>query len=435
MRSRVRGPLVGRVLLLIGSLVVALLLVELLLPLGFRIVKGYAFPRARTQAQLLAQAALTEEGRRTSEALTENEYVPHPYLGFALNLDLRRHESDAVLSGFRLPWMQRSPDRLVVALAGGSFASQIGTLAGAELVHGIERASHKKVHLVNLALGGYKQPQQLLSLVYLLSLGAEFDLVINVDGFNEVALPPTELVPRGIFPFYPRDWYVRMSDLDATARKQRADLQSLLSLRTRWARIFQSSPLHLSNTALALWRSVDLRLNDRITQLTLRFGRRDKTLPWKVSGPVLDFDDDSALLDSLADDWARCSLQLDRLCRANKAHYLHCLQPNQYVPGTKPMSPDERTIAITADGPYGPWARKGYPYLNRYGQNLIEQGVDFHDLTMLFRDVERPLYADSCCHLNKEGYRLVAGKIVEILSREGYFRGMDASEGEAAGSR
>ena len=35
---------------------------------------------------------------------------------------------------------------------------------------------------------GYKQPQQLLVPTYFLSIGQVFDLVVNIDGFNEVAL-------------------------------------------------------------------------------------------------------------------------------------------------------------------------------------------------------------------------------------------------------
>src|SRR6185436_13391576 len=35
---------------------------------------------------------------------------------------------------------------------------------------------------------GYKQPQQLLVLAYFLSIGQPLDLVVNIDGFNEVAL-------------------------------------------------------------------------------------------------------------------------------------------------------------------------------------------------------------------------------------------------------
>ena len=37
---------------------------------------------------------------------------------------------------------------------------------------------------------GYKQPQQLLILSYFLSIGQSFDVVVNIDGFNEVAISP-----------------------------------------------------------------------------------------------------------------------------------------------------------------------------------------------------------------------------------------------------
>ena len=41
-----------------------------------------------------------------------------------------------------------------------------------------------------MAHEGYKQPQQALVLAYFLSIGQPFDLVINIDGLNEVALSP-----------------------------------------------------------------------------------------------------------------------------------------------------------------------------------------------------------------------------------------------------
>jgi hypothetical protein len=56
-----------------------------------------------------------------------------------------------------------------------------------------------------------------------------------------------------------------------------------------------------------------------------------------------------------------------------------------------------------------------------FGQRLIEQGEDFHDLTKVFQNVERPLYSDNCCHLNKDGYLLIVDKLVEILSKGGFY--------------
>ena len=48
------------------------------------------------------------------------------------------------------------------------------------------RFANQEIVLLNTAVGGYKQPQPLMVVSYLLALGAHFDAVINIDGFNDV---------------------------------------------------------------------------------------------------------------------------------------------------------------------------------------------------------------------------------------------------------
>jgi hypothetical protein len=60
--------------------------------------------------------------------------------------------------------------------------------------------------VLKLAIGAYKQPQQLITLSYLLSLGAKFDYIINIDGFNEVTLPIIENSNLNIHPAFPMYW-------------------------------------------------------------------------------------------------------------------------------------------------------------------------------------------------------------------------------------
>ena len=59
---------------------------------------------------------------------------------------------------------------------------------------------------VRLAGDGYKQPQQLMTLIYMLSLGAEFDVLINLDGQNEAVLPKIDNIPFGLNSAFPGDW-------------------------------------------------------------------------------------------------------------------------------------------------------------------------------------------------------------------------------------
>lgn len=42
--------------------------------------------------------------------------------------------------------------------------------------------------LLNFAQGGFKQPQQLLTMTYFLALGQESDFIINLNGVNEIVL-------------------------------------------------------------------------------------------------------------------------------------------------------------------------------------------------------------------------------------------------------
>src|SRR5436305_14825248 len=61
-----------------------------------------------------------------------------------------------------------------------------------------------------LGMSGYKQPQQLLLLTYLLSQGAEFDVLINLDGFNEIGLHSSENMYQNTHPSFPRAWRFRL---------------------------------------------------------------------------------------------------------------------------------------------------------------------------------------------------------------------------------
>src|SRR5262249_42955698 len=110
--------------------------------------------------------------------------VIHPYLGF---IPEPRKGGDLVIGEVdRIP--PHADNQLVVGVFGGSFAAGMCAYAAKEL-HEVLSRPGKDAHIVCLAAGGYKQPQQLLTLAYLLAQGARFDVVLNVDGFNEVALP------------------------------------------------------------------------------------------------------------------------------------------------------------------------------------------------------------------------------------------------------
>ena len=150
-----------------------------------------------SQQEVHAEKALTQNRARVRE-------VVHPYTGFVVLGETAvpgcytgGYECLQKVQGFAdLPMPKRSDSELHVAILGGSVA--VGTVNGtapnlyARLLGRLPQFQGKKINIHNLALGGYHQPQQLMSLAYYYSIGAEFDLVINLDGFNEVAVTASE---------------------------------------------------------------------------------------------------------------------------------------------------------------------------------------------------------------------------------------------------
>jgi hypothetical protein len=108
-----------------------------------------------------------------------------------------------------------------------------------------------------------------------------------------------------------------------------------------------------------------------------------------------------------------------RLCESLDIHYYHFLQPNQYVPGSKPMGDAERQLAYREDSPIRETIERGYPALREAGRTLVEQGVSFVDLSGVFRDVSQPVYADDCCHLDTHGNELLGTAIGRALRNAG----------------
>ncbi|MEZ5196157.1 MAG: hypothetical protein R2764_07080 [Bacteroidales bacterium] len=119
-----------------------------------------------------------------------------------------------------------------------------------------------------------------------------------------------------------------------------------------------------------------------------------------------------------AEFWKRSSLQIQHLSLSAEFKYFHFLQPNQYIEGSKNLSSKEFEIAFES-GPftYKYAVQKGYWLLQEEGKKLLQEGVNFVDLTQMFRNESRTVYNDKCCHFNQLGYDLIADKItLRILS-------------------
>ena len=347
--------------------------------------------------------------------------VLHPYFGFVADPYQNKpfwkvSDYGFVLNGNGNPIVKRSPGKVIIGLFGGSFTNGV-CLSLRSLLDNQSAELGKDFVVINFAAGGYKQPQQLMILNYLLALGGEFNMVINLDGFNEVALPPAENVPNNVNPFYPRGWDRRTANTISPATVRLiGHLEVITESNQKWAQTFRNHRLYLSPTLFLLWQYRDKVMARIIFETNQRIGSEAaKSQTYTMRGPPYIFKEEGDLYRDIADLWKRSSLQMKSLCDANGAKYYHFLQPNQYVAGSKPMTEAERKQAVNEKSPFKKGATKGYPVLVAAGQELKAAGANFVDLTMIFSGHPEVLYVDDCCHVNREGYDVVARRIYETI--------------------
>ncbi|MEM9291962.1 MAG: hypothetical protein AAGD01_09800 [Acidobacteriota bacterium] len=384
-------------------------------------------PGSDSEARTLAAAVQVDE--RT---------VLHPYLGFVfdpvINQDPARQNAHLEISpqGFfqrrgseRKPVPERGEeagDEAVVGIFGGSVAMVMGFAGEAELLSLLARhpsLEGRPLRVVNYGLGGYKQPQALLTLAYRLSQGERFDLVILVDGFNEIALPPVHNVGAGVATEYPRHWEARVAGQPTPDRLGRlAALTAARQRRGSLAESFDVRPLRWSAVAALAWRGLDGAAARRVESRRQELAALEPAARgFQATGPVADeaLPGGEALYQALASDWANASLAMHHLAAGHGAEFHHFLQPNQYVPGSKPLTAAERRRAFRPQHPYRDPVRLGYPLLRQRGEALRRSGVRFTDLSMLFETVDEPIYVDTCCHLNGFGNQLLARAVGEAV--------------------
>jgi hypothetical protein len=402
------------------TLTASLALAELLATLWLRLILSEGNPQAlQIRQQQIAN------GSAASDAASE---TIHPWLGWVHNPQLAAPESIDGRSagtnalGFRdnqHPVTRKSPDQLVVAITGGSVAWRFSWEAESTLAQLLSQnpaLAGRKLRIVRLALPGYKQPQQLFALNYVLALGGEFDAVLNLDGFNDSVLSILENAQQGTAIDYPRSWHAR-SILIADPRysSEAAQLLSLRGNRQARAQSALHSTLRFSSLYQLLWLVRDDLDHHKLLELaqTITRSRKDSFVH---HGPPPPTDPNTANQHAI-DLWARCSIQMHDLCKARRIAYLHCLQPSQYLPGTKPFSQTEIQLCLTPDQPHAVLAKNLFPLLRQRGQSLAQHGVAFADLTDIFKNHPETLYSDPWCHVNADGNKLLAHAITPLLIR------------------
>jgi len=357
----------------------------------------------------------------------------HPYFGpthrpgipFDLPPELRTGETDDVVAtnnfGFpsriNYPFSKTSDRQFVIGIFGGSVGAYFCRLGAARLEEGLRRSgvfNNREPVTVCFSHEGYKQPQQLLVLSYFLSIGQLFDVVINIDGFNEVALgrindrygwdvsmPSHEHLDALINVI--NQGTLTPAKLESLARIVR-DRQQLNDIAER------SNRTRLASMEFVLRHYYGF-LRRRYEQERVRFNELPSNPPANSPihvTPSVRPRAGSALYEDIAANWRNASMLMQQLLAARNIPYVHVLQPNQYY-STRAFTPAEKAIAFNDGSPFKEGAANGYPFLEK----ALEPGA--LNAVHLFDAVREPVYVDNCCHYTSAGNRLLADFIARAV--------------------
>jgi hypothetical protein len=392
--------------------------------------KQQPFSRPAIQGRLLAErvrgtavdhlpAALVEQIEEMKDAnVPDSPVIIHPYFGFVVNPTQRGVNKHGFFQAD--PLAEKEPNSVVVMFFGGSLSDQVFYMAQDTLIEELSKLDAfqgKQIKVLSTALGGYKQPQQLIILSYLLARGADYDVVVNIDGFNEIDSSNDNML-EGINPYYPHNWKLHARQgLDPQAMAHLGKIELIRERRRSYRDFFARPPLLYSSFFLTLWDLLDqgqeaaLRRESHALEEILSID-----LSPRVRGAWIDYPDREALYEDMALLWKRSSRLMAELCRTYGVAYFHFLQPNQYVPHSKPFTEEELEIAYRPEFVGSDRVPAAYPLLLRRGRELQDLGVNFTSLTDLFAEETRTVYNDFCCHVNELGATLIARRIAATIA-------------------
>jgi len=376
-------------------------------------------------------APIERNGHDTQSEHYLTRQIFHPYLGYSLRpgwgmgkLAYPPEPNTANFHGFYSGMNfedQNFKDDFIVGIFGGSVAGGFYNVAKKHLKPKLEKLlPNKKITILSVNNGGYKQPQQLIALSYLIASGMKFDLVINIDGLNEAYIGwknfndyrADPINPNVDFSFQIQANIVRSS----TAQEQISLAQN------RLVKIIQAqnkTPLALRYYYFEYLRkpSAQEHLEYVKNQTARAFNKENSQyliLPFLGKG----IDDMRA---SIVESWLRSSKMMHAILKSSGARYVHLLQPNQYY-GNRKFSNEEKAVAITKQKPYGDFrdiiVGPTYDLMRSRSNELEEDGILFIDGTPLFDNTIKQVYSDVCCHLLEQGNLLLLDSIVTKIKAQ-----------------
>jgi hypothetical protein len=348
--------------------------------------------------------------------------ILHPYFGPIHRPGVRPQTNNVGFASPRaFPYPRANGRQFLVGIFGGSVAQAFCERGASRLVAALQREGDLAAReIVPLCFSheGYKQPQQLIVLAYFLSLGQEYDLVINIDGFNEVALG-SRSHERGRDISMPSPIHVDplLNLIDQTTLTPER-VQSLARISRDKQRLNETAERmrrsHLAAVHFALDRYYVFTMN-RYQAEAAAYDALPLNPPASsvlvLTPPMKNRDAEAAVYEDIAAAWTSASVLMRDMLAARGVRYVHVLQPNQYFT-RRVFSDDEARVAVNGSQPFKASVGRGYPMLVKSAAALAER-EEFVDATAAFDTESAAVYEDDCCHYTDRGYEILA----EVVAR------------------
>lgn len=396
--------------------------------------KMFFYTRGKTQEQVVTD--LERTGVRLDESIVERL---HPFFGYVLKqgaftkkeLGIKVN-NQGFLSLYDYPFIKQNPNQFVIGFFGGSVAhnfvnDEYVTKRFSEKLKKFPEFANREIIILSFASGGYKQPQQLLILNYFLALGQKFDMIINIDGFNEVALANLNnkaQVDLGM----PSVQHIQPLTGLANNSLSSEVMSSIVKI-TETKKQLRETINKLDSCKLALCYTIT---SLQLKQLVESYQKQIITYDQNVKKSNAEDDknnivyipkaksvlDDAKAFEKMVATWSESSLMMKQLSAKRKIDYFHFIQPNQYYLTKRVFTEEEKRLYLNPDSPYSDAVKRGYPLLLSKAEDLQKLKLNIFSATNVLDDAKETVYKDACCHYNEIGDELLASYISSSIVQE-----------------
>ncbi|MDY7023836.1 MAG: hypothetical protein SWJ54_21230, partial [Cyanobacteriota bacterium] len=367
----------------------------------------------------------------------------HPYFGYVLKPGVYSHQVSGLkvnnygfFSPYDYPYTKTHENQAIIGIFGGSVASDFSVNETIDPSHSrtltqklkaLPKFKNKEIIILNFANGGYKQPQQLLILSYFLSRGQKFDLVINIDGFNEIALSPLnnqaklDIAMPSFQHFQPLTSLVNLDLSAIISMGEVIKLRQNISQANRqlsqcyFAGCHVFNQLKLQFLLNTYYQYIENFEKEQIVKTLADNSSENSLILLTQQSQVLE---DDIAIHQAVNNWFESSLMMSHVLSMRQIPYFHFIQPNQHYPTQRVFSSEEKRMI--RDSPYRQAAQNGYPVLISKFEQMQNDDLNLFNSVKILDQTPKTVYRDSCCHYNQLGQDIltdsVAQSIIETLN-------------------